>query len=79
MIMSDRWAKKWELHDGAGDGYADTDLEPSTDSKDNLSLDSNPAENCTTPNVEANRCRTIPSKLTSGNKLHRKNSNRKNG
>ena len=57
--MSDRRAKKWELHDGAGDGYADADMEPSTDSEDNLSLDSFPAEGCTTPNAEAQRCRTI--------------------
>ena len=72
MIMCDRRAKKWELHDGAGDGYADADMESSTDSEDNLSLNSIPAENCRTPNAEAHSCRTVPLKLTSGGKLHRK-------
>ena len=37
-ILSDQRARKWELIDGAENGYLDADMETQTDSQDDLPL-----------------------------------------
>ena len=76
--MSDRWAKNWELHDGAEEGYEDAVMDSSSEL--DIPLAKISQGNQTTAIPISHRKRPTLSKLTNrGNIFLKKKTNQKNG
>ena len=77
LILSNRRAWNWELHDGAEDGYLDKEKDSPSDPEDNWPL---AIPNTNTPEGHnQNRGPRASKKLVAGGKLYRRATNRKNG
>ena len=72
-ILSYHRARKWELNDGAEDGYADADMELSSDSETNLPLATISSGYRTTTIPAGQPKLSTQGKLTSGGNCFRKN------
>ena len=77
MILSNRRASNWELHDDAEDGFLDENKDSPSDLEDSLPLAQTFSSTPTTEGRKQSRGLNTSRKVVAGGKLYRRATNKK--